>query len=83
VAKEPGVDLLSQADLSVLNGVLERYAGLDEWELVDEVHSLPEWRETNSSLPVPFEDILRGEKVPEEVIEQIAEDAEASKLLAA
>jgi len=62
---------------------MTKFAGLDEWELVDVVHALPEWRETNSALPVPYEDILRSEEVSEEVIERIEDEAEAARLLAA
>ena len=83
VEKEPGTDLLAPADLSVLDEVMTKFAGLDEWELVDVVHELPEWRETNSALPVPFEDILRSEEVSEEVIERIEDESEAARLLAA
>jgi uncharacterized phage-associated protein len=69
-------DELSQYELQVLQEIDQRYGTLDQWQLRDLTHTLPEWQDPHgSSLPISPEDILRTERSPED-ISRIAEEAE-------
>jgi uncharacterized phage-associated protein len=80
----PDVGELSQAEVALIDGVFAKFSGWEEWALVDFTHKLPEWRDPkDSSVPIPFEDILRAERVPEETIDAIADEAEADRSMEA
>jgi uncharacterized phage-associated protein len=77
-----GVSELSEAELALVDEVYSRFRGMNEWDLVNYTHSLPEWRNpNNSSVPIPFEEILKAEKKSANDIQAIAESAEADLLL--
>ena len=80
----PEVSELSQAEVAIIDEVFARFREWDEWALVDYTHKLPEWEDPkDSSIPISFENILRGAKVPEATIEAIAEEAEADRSMEA
>lgn len=50
------LDELSKADLAILDEVFAKFGHMTRWELVDYVHTLPEWENPgNSSKPVDAE----------------------------
>ena len=78
----PDTGELSQAELALIDEIYAKFRGWDEWGLVDYTHKLPEWRDPkDSSVPISFEEILQGAKVPPETIEAIAAGAEADRCL--
>ena len=57
---DPGVEHLSRSDIETLQAVAREHVDRDEWEMVEYVHSLPEWRDPgDTSLPIRLEDILQ------------------------
>ena len=80
---EPGTAALSRRDIAKLDEVACRYAGLDEWDLVDLTHALPEWQRNNpgkSSKPISLSDILEAVNRTEDATE-IQEDARQQALM--
>ncbi|HEX7447565.1 MAG TPA: Panacea domain-containing protein [Pirellulales bacterium] len=58
---DPGVSHLTKYLSNKLEEVATRYEDLDEWEMVEETHRLPEWKKNDpggSSREIPFVDIL-------------------------
>lgn len=57
-----GIGALSRAEIDVLRSVAEKYATLDEWDMVQECHKLPEWKKHQPSAggcnDIPLVDIL-------------------------
>ena len=69
---------LSQAELALIDDIYAKFRGWTEWDLVAFTHTLPEWHDPeNTSVPIPFEDILRGGGVSDKDIEAVAEHAAA------
>lgn len=53
---------LSRAEVRVLEETFKQYGHMNRWELRDETHKLPEWRNPQGSrLPISIEEILRLE----------------------
>ena len=80
---EPGNAALSRRDIGKLEEVACRYAALDEWDLVDLTHALPEWQRNDpgkSSKPIPLADILQAVNRTEDAA-QIQEDARQQSLM--
>jgi uncharacterized phage-associated protein len=78
----PDISELSQAEVALIDEIFARFQGWDEWSLVAYTHTLPEWHDPkNTSVPIPFEDILKAAKKPAEEIKAIAEDAEADSFM--
>ena len=80
----PDVGELSRYEIETLQEVSRQRANVDEWQIVEETHNFPEWRDNNpgkSSKPIAFEAILaavgRGPQA-----ENILREAEASADLA-
>lgn len=74
----PDTSELSQAEVALIDEIFATYRGWDEWSLVALTHTLPEWQDPqNSSVPIPFEEILKAVKKSGEDIKAIAEQAEA------
>jgi uncharacterized phage-associated protein len=72
---DPGTDELSNAEVSVLKDVFQRYSKLEWWELSDLTHELPEWIDPKgSSVPISPEQILRLEGRSKADIERIERD---------
>lgn len=66
---DPNGDLLSEAEDEVLDTVFKQHGHLSRWQIVDLVHTLPEWRNPNGgAIPIDYADILKAcEKKPEEI----------------
>ena len=79
----PDVSELSQAEVALVDEIFAKFRGVDEWELVNHHHKqLPEWRDPkNSSVTIPFEEILRAAGVSKKDIEAIAENAAADSYM--
>jgi uncharacterized phage-associated protein len=65
----PELDQLSEAEQEVVRGVFAKHGHLDQWQLRDLTHQLPEWQDPQRSrLSISIEDILRGEGFGDEEI---------------
>lgn len=75
------LDELSNAELSVIETIWQRFGHMTQWELVDYTHQhLPEWRNPNgSSTPIEVKDILQGVGYASEQSEQIAESIQSAR----
>ena len=63
LAKNPGDGKLSEAEDKVLDEIFEKFGNMTRWELVDYVHTLPEWKNPNGgALPIEYRDILKALK---------------------
>ena len=86
--EDPGNGALSRYEISKLRELTARYADQNEWDLVELVHGLEEWKKNNpgkSSKPIPIEDILEaiGRSADKDAILQDAKDqAEFDRLFA-
>ena len=63
LVRDPGTGNLSRYDVRKLSEISDRYLELDEWEIVELTHQLPEWKKNDpgkSSKPIPLHDILEG-----------------------
>ena len=61
--EDPGNGSLSKYELNKLRELTDRHADRNEWDMVEFVHGLDEWRKNDpgkSSKPIPFEDILEA-----------------------
>jgi uncharacterized phage-associated protein len=79
---DPGNGALSKYELGKLRELTERYAEKNEWDMVEIVHELPEWKKNDpgkSSKPIPFDDLLDaiGRTADREAIVQDAKDQAA------
>ncbi len=78
----PDLSALSEAELAVLDAVFAAHRAKSEWELVEFTHRLPEWRDPkDTSVSIPFEDILKAAKVPPAQIAAIAQEAAADSFM--
>jgi uncharacterized phage-associated protein len=73
---------LSKYEIGKLRELTELYSEANEWDMVEIVHGLDEWKKNNpgrSSKPIPFEDILEaiGRSADKEAILQDAKDQTA------
>ncbi len=69
---EPPHDRLSEAEVKLLKQVHRKFGHVAKWDLVDIVHTLPEWRDPGQSMfPINPEDILRAEKWSDEDIKAV------------
>src|SRR5439155_24406623 len=76
MTKDPGAGRLSRYELEKLREVVERYAVVDDFDLVEETHGFEEWRANfvkGASQPILAEHILKAVGLAGEV-EQIAQD---------
>ena len=61
--RDPGNGALSKYEVGKLRELTERYAEKNEWDMVEIIHSLDEWKKNDpgkSSKPIPFEDLLEA-----------------------
>jgi len=78
----PDASQLSEAEIALIDEVFARHRKKSEWQLRDFTHALPEWRDPgNSSVSVPYEEVLKAAKVPQSEIEAIAREAAADKFM--
>jgi uncharacterized phage-associated protein len=80
--RDPGNGALSKYEVGKLRELAERYAEKNEWDMVEIVHALDEWKKNDpgkSSKAIPFEDILEaiGRRADREAIVQDARDQAA------
>lgn len=75
---EPDYDELSEAEISMVKEVFDKFGKWNRWKLRDFTHELPEWRDPNgSSLPVEYSDVLRMSEKTEEQIYDILNEMDA------
>jgi uncharacterized phage-associated protein len=71
---------LSQAEEELLGRVFKEYGHKSRWEIVDYMHSLPEWKNPEgSSIPISVENILLALNEPEENIRAILSEIEQER----
>jgi uncharacterized phage-associated protein len=59
--KEAPTDRLSRAEEQLIREVFDQYGQRSRWQLVDYVHTLPEWKNPHgSSIPIPIREILKA-----------------------
>jgi hypothetical protein len=69
---------LSEAEDKVLDEIFETFGNMTRWDLVDYVHTLPEWRNPNgSALPIEYRDILKALNKKPADIDAIERELEA------
>lgn len=72
-----GDDELSTAELALIDDVFARYGKMNRWELVEFVHTFPEWQDPEgSALPIDYRDILKAGGKTEGEIAAILQDIE-------
>ena len=73
---------LSEREIEWLDKVYSVYGSLDEWQLVEFTHLLPEWKDPGKSvLPIRVEKILESAKASQEEISAIeAETGAANRM---
>lgn len=77
---EPHRGELSPFEIRILTSMSEQHRTLDTWEVVEETHRFPEWKEAHtpgSSRTIPAEKILEAVGAPPEAIAAVIEEAEA------
>ena len=80
---EPPVSALSPAQIDVLDHVFREFGARSRWELVDFVHTLPEWEDPHgSSIPIALRDILLAGGMDEESAEAVEQELLAEDALA-
>jgi uncharacterized phage-associated protein len=57
---DPGIGLLSRAEVSILDSAYEQWGTKNRWTVVDESHELPEWEDPGSDgrRPISARDVL-------------------------
>ncbi len=59
--KDPGTENLSESEEELLNEIFTEFGKMSRWEIVDYVHTLPEWIDPKgSAIPIQYEDVLTG-----------------------
>ena len=83
----PGLDELSRCEIETLQAVSRQRADKDEWQIVDETHAFPEWKQNDpgtSSKPIPFEQILAAvgrQGQADSILREAEATAELARLL--
>ncbi len=81
--RDPPMDQLSDAEKALISEMFERLGHMDQWELRDLSHKLPEWRDPQGSrLSIEIGEILLGAKIPPDVAKEICEALEAEDVAA-
>ncbi len=76
LAAQPDLGCLSDSELDTIREIASVFRALDQWQLRDITHALPEYKDPgNSVLPISPEDILRALAKSDEQVEEIREDA--------
>lgn len=77
VTKDPGNEALSEYETTLLDEIYEQYSHMNQWQLRDLTHTLPEWRDQQgASYPIDPSTILKEAGIDPAEIQQIAEEAE-------
>jgi uncharacterized phage-associated protein len=78
----PDTSVLSEAELALIDEVFAQHRNKTDDQLVELTHKLPEWRNPGkTSVPIPFETILKVGKKSAGEIEAIASEAAADEFL--
>jgi uncharacterized phage-associated protein len=66
---DPGDGKLSEAEDNLLDEIFEKFGSMTRWQIVDYVHTLPEWKNPNGgALPLEYRDILKAlDKKPADI----------------
>ena len=78
---EPENLALSRSDIEILQGVVDKYIDIDDWQLSEITHGFEEWRKAyqeGTSRPIELEDIIEGAGRMEDkdsILQDIADDA--------
>ena len=73
-------DALSEAEEALLETVFEEFGHMDQWELRDYSHTLPEWQDPEgSSHRITVQEILRASGLDDHDITEIVEGLEAEE----
>lgn len=71
---DPCNDELSQAENNFLTEVFKNYGHRNRWDLVQETHKFPEWKDPGtSSTPITYREILRAVKSDKEASADLEE----------
>lgn len=74
---------LSPAEEEMLKEVFKEYGHENRWNIVDYMHTLPEWKNPGgSSIPISIADILHALNEPEEDIRAIIAEIEQERKIA-
>ncbi|MBN1423537.1 SocA family protein [Candidatus Fermentibacteria bacterium] len=74
LVRTPPSDALSRAEETLLDEVHAEFGSMDQWQLRDYSHTLPEWQDPQGSrLPIDLRDILAAEGFDEERIGEVEE----------
>jgi uncharacterized phage-associated protein len=74
---------LSTAQERILDEVFAEFGTMGRWQIVDYLHTLPEWEDPQgSSIPIALRDVLRGGGVDDETAEAVEEDLAGEDALA-
>ena len=74
---------LSAALEQILDEVFAEFGRMGRWEIVDFMHTLPEWEDPHgSSVPIPIRDVLRAMGLDDDQAEAIEEDLAGEDALA-
>jgi uncharacterized phage-associated protein len=80
--RNPDTDELSEYELQVLENVNAEFGDMDKWDLVEFIHTLPEWENPDgSSIPIEPEKIMRLMGLSDDEIEHRVNDAEDAYFL--
>lgn len=69
-----GVSELSPAEINLIDEIYKKFGSWDQWKLRDHCHTLPEYKRTNSSIPINLDEILKAIGKTEEEITEIVTD---------
>jgi len=76
LAAPPDLGCLSDSEMDTIREIAGVFRTLDQWQLGDFTHALPEYRDPgSSSLQISPDDILRALAKSDEEVEEIREDA--------
>ncbi len=79
--KPAPVDQLSRAEERLIEEIFETYGHMNQWQLSELSHRLPEWKHPEgSNRPIAIEDILRGENFSDEEVTDILDGLEAEAI---
>ena len=75
--ESPENDELSKFEIGILDDINQKFGHLDQWQLQEYTHTLPEWEDPKgSSYPILPETLLQVSSIPSNEIKRISEQAE-------
>lgn len=85
---KPGDSELSEADQEIIEEVFDQFGGMYRFDVVDFLHTLPEWKpewsapDFNSSETMDFEEVLRANEASDEHLAAFSENLAAHRAIA-